>query len=116
MEQINGGIEEFAEGITCNAQCAQCARHKERSREQQKKLINRLNRVEGQIRGIRGMVEKGDYCPDILTQVSAANAALNGFTKELLATHIRECVAEDIRNGHNETVDELCELLQRLMR
>lgn len=104
------------EEIMCSAHCEECARHKERTPEEYKKLIYRLNRVEGQIRGIKGMVEKGEYCPDILTQVMAANAALNGFTKALLASHIRECVAEDIREGHNETVDELCALLQRLMR
>ena len=100
----------------CNANCDACSRRKDRSPEEYKRLIYRLNRIEGQIRGIRGMVERNAYCPDILTQVSAANAALNGFTKELLASHIRECVAEDIRDGHNETVDELCALLQRLMR
>ena len=79
-------------------------------------LINRLNRIEGQIRGIRGMVERNAYCPDILTQVAAANAALNGFTKELLANHIKTCVAGDIRAGNDGTIDELVELLRKLMK
>ena len=94
--------------------CAQ--RKKERSPEEYKKLIHRLNRIEGQIRGIRAMVENGAYCPDILVQSSAATSALNSFNKVLLGCHIRSCVAEDIRAGKDETVDELCELLQRLMK
>lgn len=76
--------------------CA-CHKIKERSEEEAKSLIHRLNRIEGQIRGIRGMVEKNVYCTDILMQVAAANAALNAFTRELLGNHIRTCVAEDIR-------------------
>ena len=76
-----------------------CHKTKQRSEEEYKKLIHRLNRIEGQIRGIRGMVEKSAYCPDILVQVAAANAALNAFTKELLANHIKTCVADDIRAG-----------------
>ncbi|WP_288595840.1 metal-sensing transcriptional repressor, partial [uncultured Ruminococcus sp.] len=76
----------------------------------------RLNRIEGQIRGIRGMVEKNAYCPDILVQVAAANAALNAFNKELLANHIRTCVADDIRAGKDEVIDELVITLQKLMK
>ena len=76
--------------------CPCCHKTKERSQEEYTKLIHRLNRIEGQIRGIRGMVEKNAYCPDILVQVAAANAALNAFNKELLANHIRTCVADDI--------------------
>lgn len=79
-------------------------------------LIHRLNRVEGQIRGIRGMVERDAYCPDILVQAAAANAALNAFCKELLASHIRTCVAEDIRAGKDEAIDELVCTLQKLMK
>ena len=79
-------------------------------------LVNRLNRIEGQIRGIRSMVESSAYCTDILTQVSAVTAALNAFNKELLASHIKTCVAEDIRSGKDETVDELVATLQKLMR
>ena len=93
-----------------------CHKTKERSQEEYKSLIHRLNRVEGQIRGIRGMVEKNAYCPDILTQVAAANAALNAFSKELLAQHIRTCVARDIREGRDETIEELVATLQKLMR
>lgn len=93
-----------------------CHKTKERSEEERRKLINRLNRIEGQIRGIRGMIEKNAYCTDVLTQVAAANAALNAFTKELLASHIKTCVAEDIRAGRDETVDELVVTLQKLMK
>ena len=82
----------------------------------ERKLINRLKRIEGQIRGIRGMVEKNAYCPDILTQAAAATAALNAFSRELLSEHIRTCVTEDIRQGKDETVDELLVTLQKLMR
>ena len=97
--------------------CCMCAkRKKERSPEEYKKLIHRLNRIEGQIRGIRGMVERNAYCTDILTQVSAANAALNSFTKVLLANHIKTCVAQDIRDGKDETIDELVSTLQKLMK
>jgi len=95
-----------------------CCSHKtkERSEEEYKKLIHRLNRIEGQIRGIRGMVEENAYCTDILIQVSAVNAALNAFNRELLANHIRTCVTNDIRSGKDETVDELVSTLQKLMK
>ena len=93
-----------------------CCRHKDRSPEEYKALINRLNRIEGQIRGIRGMVEKDVYCADILVQVAAANSALNSFTKELLNQHIRTCVADDLRAGGDEKLDELLKLLPRLMK
>ena len=93
-----------------------CCRHKDRSPEEYKALLNRLSRIEGQVRGIRGMVENSAYCPDILTQVAATSAALNAFTKELLASHIRTCVAEDIRAGRDETIDELVTTLQKLMK
>lgn len=93
-----------------------CQRQKQRSDEEYKALVNRLNRIEGQIRGIKGMVEKSAYCIDILTQVAAVNAALNAFNKELLAQHIKTCVAEDIKNGKDKTVDELVATLQKLMR
>ncbi len=89
---------------------------KERTPEEYKKLINRLNRIEGQIRGIKGMVERSAYCTDILLQVSAVNAALNAFSKSLLSEHIKTCVADDIKAGKEETVDELLEVLKRLMK
>lgn len=99
------------------AKCACCChKKKERSEKEYKDLIHRLNRIEGQIRGIKRMVEEDAYCPDILVQVSAANAALNSFNKVLLANHIRTCVAEDIREGKDETVDELVKTLQKLMK
>mgnify|MGYP002511559786 CR=1 FL=1 len=94
-----------------------CSRKtKERSEKEYKDLIHRLNRIEGQIRGIKGMVEKNAYCPDILIQVAAVNAALNSFNKVLLASHIRTCVTHDIQEGRDETVDELVTVLQKLMR
>lgn len=96
--------------------CPCCHKTKERSQEEYTELIHRLNRIEGQIRGIRGMVEKNAYCPDILVQVAAANAALNAFNKELLANHIRTCVADDIRAGKDEVIDELVITLQKLMK
>ena len=87
-----------------------CHKTKERSEEEVKRLVNRLNR------GIRGMVERSAYCPDILAQVAAANAALNAFSKELLSEHIRTCVTRDIREGKDETVEELLDTLQKLMK
>ena len=93
-----------------------CERHKERSPEEYKALMNRLNRIEGQIRGIKGMVENGAYCPDILVQSAAVNAAVNAFNKELLASHIRSCVVSDIRDGKDEVIDELVCTLQKLMK
>lgn len=93
-----------------------CHRTKQRSEKEYKDLINRLNRIEGQIRGIKGMVEKDAYCPDILIQVAAANAALNSFNRVLLANHIKTCVTNDIREGREETVDELLATLQKLMK
>lgn len=96
--------------------CCCIERHKDRSEEEKKKLMNRLKRIEGQIRGIEGMVEKDAYCPDILVQVSAVNAALNSFNKELLAKHIKTCVVDDIKEGHDETIDELVKVLQKVMK
>ncbi len=97
--------------------CCHCSqRKKERSPEEYKKLIHRLNRIEGQIRGIKGMVENDAYCPDILIQSAAVNAAINAFNKELLANHIRTCVADDIRNGKDEAIDELVVTLQKLWK
>ena len=84
--------------------------------EEYKKLIHRLNRIEGQIRGIRGMVENDAYCPDILVQSAAVTAAMNAFNRELLANHIRTCVLEDVRAGKDEVVDELVNTLQKLMK
>lgn len=95
-----------------------CCSHKTKERDEQeyKDLVHRLNRIEGQIRGIRGMVERDAYCTDILVQVSAVNAALNSFNKVLLANHIKTCVTRDIKEGKEETVDELVTVLQKLMK
>ena len=93
-----------------------CCRTKERGEEEYKSLVNRLNRIEGQIRGIKGMLDKSAYCPDILTQVAAVNAALNAFGRELLTSHIRTCVAEDVRAGKEGAVDELLATLQKFMK
>ena len=93
-----------------------CHKTKERSPQEYKKLINRLSRIEGQIRGIKKMVEEDSYCTDILIQVAAVNAALNSFHKELLASHIKTCVADDIRAGKDDTIDELVDTLQKLMK
>ncbi|MGN0406544.1 MAG: metal-sensing transcriptional repressor [Bariatricus sp.] len=93
-----------------------CHKTKERSEKEYKDLLNRLNRIEGQVRGIKGMVERNAYCTDILIQVSAVNAALNSFNKVLLANHIKTCVTNDIREGKEETVDELVAVLQKLMK
>ena len=93
-----------------------CCRHKDRSPEEYKALLNRLSRIEGQVRGIRGMLEKDAYCVDILVQVAAANSALNSFSKELLAQHISTCVADDLRAGSEAKLDELMNLLPKLMK
>ena len=97
-------------------QCLCSLRRKERTPEEAQALIHRLNRIEGQIRGIRGMVERSAYCMDILTQSAAVTAALNAFSRELLASHIRTCVTEDVQRGGTEKVDELVQILQRLLK
>jgi DNA-binding FrmR family transcriptional regulator len=97
--------------------CPHCGeRHKKRSPQEQKALLLRLRRAEGQIRGIEKMVEEDAYCPDILIQVSAVTSALNSFSKELLSCHLHSCVVEDIRAGREDTVDELVKVLQKLMK
>ena len=97
--------------------CCCCGdRKKERTQAEYKDLMNRLNRVEGQIRGIKKMLENSAYCPDILIQVAAAKAALNSFNRVLLGNHIKTCVTEDIKEGKTETVEELLHILQKLMK
>ena len=93
-----------------------CCRHTERGEEEKRKLVNRLSRIEGQIRGIRAMVERDAYCPDILVQSAAVNAAINSFNKDLIASHIRTCVVQGVREGNDEIIAELVETLQKLMR
>ena len=93
-----------------------CERTKHRESKEYKDMINRLSRIEGQVRGIRKMVGEERYCVDILTQVSAIQSALNSFNKKLLASHIHSCVVDDIQDGKVEAVDELCEIIQKLMK
>ena len=109
----NHAAEEFNDRENCA-----CCSHKtkQRSEKEYKDLLNRLSRIEGQVRGIRKMVEKDAYCADILVQSAAVNAAVNAFNKELLASHIRGCVARDIREGKDEVIDELVATLQKLMK
>ena len=87
-----------------------------RNEEEKKRMIHRLNRIEGQIRGIRGMLERDAYCADILTQSAAVSAAMNAFNRALLNAHLHNCVVRDIRAGDDSVVDELTELLQKLMK
>lgn len=105
-------ISEGTEDLSCS--CG--GRTKHRSEKEYKDLMNRLKRIEGQVRGLQKMLEANAYCPDILVQVSAVNCALNSFSKTLLASHIRTCVVEDIRSGHEETIDELVATLQKVMK
>ena len=93
-----------------------CKKTKHRSDEEYKSLMNRLKRIEGQVRGVQKMLEEEAYCPDILVQVSAINSALNSFSKTLLASHMKSCVVDDIKNGKEETIDELVETLQKVMK
>ena len=96
--------------------CDCAVKHKHRQTAEEKDLLNRLNRIEGQIRGIKSMVEDERYCVDILTQVSAVQAALNSFNKVLLSSHIKSCVVEQIQDGNLEAVDELCMTIQKVMK
>lgn len=96
----------------CNCQI----KHKHREEKEYRSLVNRLNRIEGQIRGIKGMLENDAYCTDILIQVSAVSAALNAFNKELLSRHLHTCVAENIRKGDDSVIDELVVTLKKLMK
>lgn len=89
---------------------------KKREQSEKQKLINRLNRIEGQIRGIKNMVESDSYCTDIIIQASAASAAINSFNKELLSTHIKGCVAQDLKNGSEDSLENLLDTLQKLMK
>lgn len=99
-----------------DTECCCSERKKHRSDQEYKELMNRLKRIEGQVRGLQNMLENNAYCPDILVQVSAVNCALNSFSKTLLASHIRTCVVDDIRAGREETIDELVTTLQKVMK
>ena len=96
--------------------CCCSGKHKDREEKEKKDLMNRLKRIEGQVRGVENMLETGCYCTDILMQVSAITSALNSFNKVLLANHVKTCVADNIREGNEEVVDELVGVLQKLMR
>ena len=97
--------------------CPNCSgKHKEREDAEKKDLMNRLKRIEGQVRGVENMLESGSYCTDILIQVSAISSALNSFNKVLLKNHVKTCVAENIRAGNDEIIDELVGTLQKLMK
>ncbi|WP_288774398.1 metal-sensing transcriptional repressor [uncultured Eubacterium sp.] len=108
MEQTKTTTEQ--EAVCC------CHKKKERDEKEYKDLMNRLSRIEGQVRGVKGMLERDAYCVDILTQVAAINAALNSFNKVLLANHIKSCVVENVRNGDDSIIDELVVTIQKLMR
>ena len=100
-----------------SAPCPRCSgKHKQRSEKEYRSLMNRLSRIEGQVRGLKNMLESDAYCTDIMIQVSAVNAALNCFNRELLADHLKTCVTDDIRAGHEDTLDELLKLLPKLMK
>ncbi len=104
----------MSEKICC---CCEGHRTKERSDKEYKDLMNRLRRIEGQVRGVENMLEQGAYCPDIMVQISAINSALNSFNKVLLASHMKSCVVEDIQAGRgDEAIDELAALLQKVMK
>lgn len=96
--------------------CPACARVTERGEDERRRLQNRLSRIEGQIRGIRGMVGRDAYCNDILIQSAAVNAAINAFNRDLIAHHIKGCVVRDIQNGSEEVIDELLDTLKKLMK
>ena len=100
----------------CDKCCEGCSKQTLRTDEEKKKLINRLNRIEGQVRGIKNMVENDAYCADILIQSQAINAAINAFNKDLLEKHIHTCVARDIKAGDDNAIDELSNLVLKLMR
>ena len=106
MDEKNASVE--------NEVCTH--RNKERTPKELKDLLNRLSRIEGQVRGLKGMLEKDAYCIDVLVQVAAVNAALNSFSRILLSDHIKTCVTQDIRDGKEETVDELVETVKKLMK
>lgn len=107
----------MTENLESISECVACSgRTKKRSGEELGALLNRLSRIEGQVRGIKSMVEKSAYCVDILIQVSAVTAALNSFNRELLAEHIRTCVTDDIKAERVDAVDELVEVLKRLIK
>ena len=114
ITEVSEKKEDAAVQESCCCQCSH--KTKERSEKEYRDLMNRLKRIEGQVRGIQGMLEKGAYCTDILVQVAAVNAALNSFNRVLLTNHLHTCVAENVRAGNDEVLDELAGVLQKLMK
>lgn len=112
MAENTNSVENMEESCPC---CCS-GKHKERDEKEYKDLMNRLKRIEGQVRGVEGMLENDAYCTDVLIQVSAITCALNSFNKALLANHMRTCVADNIRQGNDEVIDELVTTLQKLMK
>ena len=102
--------------MNCDKKCEMCERKTLRSEEEKKKLINRLNRIEGQVRGLKGMVERNSYCADILVQSAAVNAAIYSFNRDLLSKHIKSCVMNDIKSGNDGAAEELIHLLEKMMK
>ncbi|MCM1258487.1 MAG: metal-sensing transcriptional repressor [Roseburia sp.] len=118
MDTIKNEITESAEKAEFTEEAETCCsgKKKQRTDKEYKDLMNRLKRIEGQVRGIQGMLERGAYCPDILVQVAAVNAALNSFNKVLLTEHLKTCVVDNIRQGNDEVVDELVQTLKKMMK
>ena len=114
ITEVSEKKEDAAAQESCCCQCSH--KTKERSEKEYRDLMNRLKRIEGQVRGIQGMLEKDAYCTDILVQVAAVNAALNSFNRVLLTNHLHTCVAENVRAGNDEVLDELAGVLQKLMK
>lgn len=99
-----------------NKKCCCADKYTMRTEEQKRALLNRLKRIEGQVRGIMAMIERDAYCNDVLTQSAAVNAAIGAFNREVLASHIHTCVVRDIREGKDEVTDELIETIKKLMK
>ncbi len=117
MARKKENAEDMHEMEEISISCPHCSgKHKDREDKEKKDLINRLKRIEGQVRGVEGMLENDAYCTDILVQVSAITCALNSFNKVLLANHMKSCVADNIRNGNDEIIDELVVTMQKLMK
>lgn len=109
--------KESGDKMDNSRECCECSlKKKERSEAEYKSLINRLNRIEGQVRGLKRMLEDNSYCTDILTQTAAVSSALDAFSRELLGNHIKSCVAENIRSGNDEIIDELLDTLRKMMK
>ena len=118
MDTIKNELTETTENTEFTEEAENCCsgKKKQRTDKEYKDLMNRLKRIEGQVRGIQGMLERGAYCPDILVQVAAVNAALNSFNKVLLTEHLKTCVVDNIRQGNDEIVDELVQTLKKMMK